>query len=67
MHITKFVGSFPMPLVVDVSWSFGNLQTNLKALTGIRKQKITFFLCIMLQPLWILLVVESVIKVLLNI
>ena len=31
MYTTKFVGSIPIPLVVDVSWSFGNLQTNLKS------------------------------------
>ena len=38
-----------------------------KAPTGMRKRKINIFLCIMLQPWWVLLVVEAVIKVLLNI
>ena len=43
MHTTKFVGSFPIPLVVDVSWSFGNLQTNLKSSNWYEETKNNIF------------------------
>ena len=69
MYTTKFVGSFPIHWVVaDVSMSFRNLQMSLKSSNWYKQIKNKhFFLCIMLQPWWVLLVVEAVIQVLLNI
>ena len=68
MYTTKFVGSFPIHWVVaDVSMSFRNLQISLKSSNWYKQIKNKHFLCIMLQPWWVLLVVEAVIQVLLNI
>ena len=53
---------------MDVSMSFSNLQISLRSSNWYKQKKNKhFILCIMLQPWWVLLVVEAVIQVLLNI